>query len=499
MCYNEHMPRLSKSRFTAGLQCHRLLWWRAHEPRAPELEVTDPTLRALFDRGAHVGELARCYVPYVGLDHVPVGTLIDGAYWDIDGRLAATRAALEKVNRDTVIYEAAFLEDGVFCAVDILQKVRGGWALVEVKSTTRVKPGHLMDVALQAHVLRRAGLELKRVELMHLDRECRHPALDQLFVRRDLTDEVEAVVPEIPALIEEQQRVLAGELPVVALGQQCTSPYDCAFLLRCWPERPDHHVGTLYKKGPLVDELRADGIETIAAIPDEVRLGPVRLRQREAVRNGRLVVEPSLAAALVPLRPPLAFLDFEAVQLPVPCWDGCRPYDAVPAQYSVHWLRRTGRVEHRHHLARGPDDPRPALAASLARALRGARHVLVYNRSFEHARIRELMAIAPELAGELAAIDAALVDLLPILRDNVYHPDFNGSFSIKAVLPALVPELSYDGLEVGDGMAASFALEQLLLHGKEELRAPLTEYCRLDTYALVRLYQRLVELSHASS
>jgi len=178
-------PSLSKSRFTTGLQCHRLLWWTVNEPDAPEL-VTSPEQQAIFDQGTAVGEVARGYVSG--------GELIDLPYWDKLGRVAATREAIEAGRR--VIYEASFLEGGVFVSVDILHREphAKGWTLSEVKSTSKVKPQHIPDVAVQAHVVRRARLAVVGTELMHLNRECRHPDLSNLFTRADVSEDVEAYV-----------------------------------------------------------------------------------------------------------------------------------------------------------------------------------------------------------------------------------------------------------------------------------------------------------------
>ena len=176
--------RLSKSRYTAGLQCHRLLWWRVHEPDAPEL-VPDPGTQAIFDQGTRIGALAHTYVPG--------GTLIDFPYDQFQKKVEATAAALAA--KAPVIYEASFSADRVFVAVDILERVRGGFGLIEVKSSTSAKPEHLPDAAVQAHVLARSGLEVRSVEIMHLNRACAFPDLGDLFTRTDVTGEVAELLP----------------------------------------------------------------------------------------------------------------------------------------------------------------------------------------------------------------------------------------------------------------------------------------------------------------
>jgi len=213
-------PRLSKSRFCTGLQCLRQLWWRVHEPDAPELEP-GPELQAVFDRGTDVGERARL--------EFPGGVLIDFQPWRIDDKCEATRAAL--ATGATSVYEASFFADGVFSAIDVLQRLETGFALVEVKSTYSVKPQFIPDVAIQVHVARAAGVDVRRAEVMHLERgRCEAP---DRFVRVDVTAEVDALQPGIPAQVSGMRAALAGALPVVSAGPQCEFPYECPFLARC--------------------------------------------------------------------------------------------------------------------------------------------------------------------------------------------------------------------------------------------------------------------------
>ena len=235
---NGPRPLLSKSRFVAGLQCHRLLWWRVHDREAAELRPDEGT-QAVLDRGTHVGEVARRYVPGC--------VLVDGAHGDIAGRIRATTDAIAAGAK--VLYEAAFSADGVFVAVDILERVQGGWRVIEVKSSTRVKPEHLPDVAVQVHVLRAAGLTVRGADVMVLNRECRFPHLENLFRREDVMKDVELLLPDLTREIRAQRRMLAGPLPVVEPGEHCESPYECSFVERCCEPAPDFAVETLYRIG----------------------------------------------------------------------------------------------------------------------------------------------------------------------------------------------------------------------------------------------------------
>jgi len=479
--------RLSKSRVTAGLQCHKLLWLTVHEPGAPEFE-RDERSSVVMERGIRVGELARTYVPR--------GVLIDLPYYAYAERLAATEEALRR--GESVIYEAAFAADGVFVSVDILERRGSSYCLVEVKSTASVKQQHIPDVAIQTHVLRQSGIDVTRMELMHLDRRCAYPDLSNLFARQDVTAAVEALLSGIPWTIAAQGLMLSGPQPTVAVGDHCSAPYACPFLQRCWPTLPADHVSTLYKIRERARQLDEDGYHTIHDLPDDVQLGAIADRQRRAVQTGRLVVEPGLSEALAAIVPPIAFLDFETIALAVPVWNSCHPYDAVPVQFSCHVLHESGEVRSHAWLADGPEDPRPALAERLVAACAGARTVVAYNAPFERRCLEQLSAVVPHLSLPLMEIAGRLADLLPVVRNHVYHPDFGGSFSLKRVLPALVPELNYGSLAIGDGEIASAELERLLFGAeqmapefRDKLRRDLAAYCSQDTWGLVQVFNRL--------
>ncbi len=432
---------LSKSRFTTGLQCHRLLWWTVNEPDAPELATT-PGLQAIFDQETEVGEAAR--------EYIPGGELIDLPSWDKQGRVQATRDAIAAGSR--VIYEASFLADGVFVSVDILH--RGprarGWTVSEVKSTTKVKPQHIPDVAVQAHVVRRSGLPVVRAELMHLNRGCQHPDLSNLFTRTKVSNEVESYLPEVPGEVRRQLNMLARPRPPrVPTGDHCTSPYACPFLTRCHGEASDVPPG------------------------------------------GDAVIAPGLRAKLDAIEMPIAHFDFETINPAIPAWPGCRPYDQVPVQFSAHIepTRRGARPKHHEWLAVGPGDPRPAIARALVDKLGGAGSIIVWHRPFEEGRLRELQEAVPELASELQGVIDRLVDLLPVVRAHVDHPGFGGSYSLKNVAPAIVRDLRYEDMKIGDGGTASRVLAAMLLGppvGAAETRrtrADLLAYCAQDTCA----------------
>ena len=484
--------RLSKSRFTAGLQCPRQLWWKVHEPRAPELRP-DAGLEAIFDMGNRVGERARA--------EFPNATLIDLDYRRLQAAVDATRKAIAA--GAPVILEASFLEDRIFVAVDALSKEGNGWVVTEVKATTKVKPQHIPDAAVQAHVVERAGLPVTRVELMHLNRAHRHPDQGPLFIRADITDAVAELRAGIADEARTQLRMLEGPLPDVAPGPHCTSPYECPFLARCNAPLPDHAIEDLHRIGARqLGELHDEGIETVGQIPSDFPLNGIQTRHRAAVLRNELVVEPGLHSALARYRYPIAMLDFETIAPALPQWIGCSPFGKVPVQFSVHTLSEDGEVSHRAYLADGEGDPRPGVAEALVPALDGAATVLAWNAPFEKECLGILAEASPEHAAALLDARDKVEDLLPVVRNHLYHPEFRGSFSIKNVVPALLPEMAYDDLEVSDGQVASSLLEKALCRPEElpagqraGLRGQLAAYCQHDTAVMVELYRFLQEVS----
>lgn len=485
---------LSKKTVLAGVQCHKRLWWQVHEPAAPELSESE-IANYRMKEGSRVGELARSYVPG--------GHLIERRNRRPAAVVAETRAAME-TNVD-VVYEGAFLSRDTLVYTDILERVEGGWALIEVKATSSVSSAeHIPDITVQASVLRAAGVPVVRYELMHLNRECTHPDLSNLFVREDVTAQVVASIDAIDREIVDQLHVVQqAAAPAVTTGAHCSTPSGCPFMDRCWAAAPDHHVSTLYRIGKKADAFVASGWTTIPELPESVKLTAIAARQRRAVRQGSIVVEKeALLAALARVARPVAHLDFETIQPAIPQWPGTHPYDQIPVQLSCHVVHADGRAQHHAWLFDGDGDPRPDAARAILDACRGAATVTAYYAQFEQACIRLVAQASPEHAAELLQIADSIVDLLPIVRDHVYHPEFGGSFSLKKVLPALVPELSYKGLAIAEGQTAQVQLSRMLFERdsmteeqRRELRGQLLEYCELDTQAMVALEARLRDLA----
>jgi uncharacterized protein DUF2779 len=484
--------RLSKSRFVTGCQCHKLLWWTVHEPNATELQP-DKVLQDLFDQGRQVGELART--------RYPGGVLIDLPHHAGAERVAATRKALDA--GAPAVFEATFIADDTFVAIDVLEKQGDGYRLTEVKSSNSQKDEHIPDVAVQARVAAACGVKITAAQVLHLNKEFRHPDSGDLFARTDVTAPVAAFVGRVPDEIARQREMLAGPLPDVPIGAHCFEPRACPFIGRCWPHGADH-IGNLAGVGPKKTvAYLARGITSIADLPAKEKLNFTQKRQLKAMAEQRLVVEPTLAGQLEPFTDQgrLGFLDFETIIRAIPVWPGMAPWQQAAAQFSYHERQPDGSYTHAAFLAEGPGDARPPLAAAMVRATANAERVVMYT-SFEKTRIRELQRAVPELAAELAALEAKLIDLHPVVKNCVYHPDFHGSFSLKDILTPLVPELTYNDLVIVDGRVASVEIARLLFvadkipkHERDRVRRDLLDYCERDTWAMVKLVERLQELS----
>jgi Domain of unknown function(DUF2779) len=481
---------LSKSKYLAGLQCPRRLWLACHEPDLADSR--SDALAARLDEGAEIGRRAR--------ELFADGVLVDENHGEA---MARTRELLSDPQVGA-IFEGAFEHHGVRIRVDVLERLPdGAWGLREVKGSTRVRDVHLHDVALQRFVLEGAGVPLGSVEVMHVDPDYvrGEHGIDwaRFFRRVDVRDGTAALLPDIPGQLAAHDRVLElAAAPVVEPGPHCFTPYRCDFWDSCTATKPADWVFRLpWLEDELRERLEAAGVERITDIPDDFPLGPMQARARRAWHTGSLQVEPDLTDALAVAGPPADYLDFETTFSAIPLYAGTRSYQQVPFQWSLHRLDAAGRVTHGEFLADARSDPRPAFAEALLAALRESNGPVLVWSSFESYRLAELADALPARADEIAAVQARLVDLLPLVREHVYHPAFMGSFSIKRVAPVLAPAVGYDDLEaVADGAAAATALAQLVrgMESADEeaaLRRALLAYCKRDTLALLEVHAEL--------
>lgn len=497
----QYMPtpnfRLSKSTFVRGCQCEKALYLHVHHKELRDERTAQQ--EALFERGTTVGELAQQLFPG-GVDASPEN------YWEYDASVALTQKLIAE--GQPVIYEAAFIHDGVLAALDILVKDGEGWKGYEVKSSGSVKPPNINDAALQYHVITGAGVALQDISIVHLNTKyVRQGGLDiqKLFTIESVLDEVLELQDEVRTKIPQLRAMLTlPQVPAIAIGEHCDDPYPCDFMGHCWKDVPQPSVFDLANiRAKKAAALYHQGIVRFEDITEDIALNEGQRLQIKAHLSGKPFVDTAgIKAFLASLTYPLYYLDFETFNPAIPLYDQSRPYQRIPFQYSIHYKKSPdGELRHTEFLATAspvgsPEaDPRLQFIENLLSKTWKPGLILTYNDSFEIGVLRDLARDFPSYAADIKERLTRIRDLMTPFRNRLwYHPDQQGSYSIKAVLPALVPGLSYDHLPIAGGQDASLRFEQMiydLASDHEEIRQNLLTYCKLDTLAMVRVVEKL--------
>lgn len=506
---------LSKSLYTAYCQCPKRLWLKVH---LSELEPpVDPMTQARFNEGTEVGKLAQQLFPGT----VDVTTRNADGSLDIDAMLEKTRQLM--ADGIPVIAEAAFSHDGCYCAVDLLRREGDGWAIYEVKSsTTKDDNGkkaklnkYLPDIAYQTWLLRQCGVDVTGINLVCLNSDyVRHGALDlqQLFAVIDMREAIEKELAKVPLRVPKAQLVLEMEHePERDLTKDCNKPYRCSFWEYCTRNLPEHSVfdvygGTPNSKGPdrFFFDKKLKHYQAGQVSYEQLVNQPLGRIQRLQVNQKPYIDRDGIRRFLDKLSYPLYFLDFETMQDLIPQYDGTHPSMQIPFQYSLHYIEHEGgELKHTEFLGDSVTDPRRALAEKICKDIPMGVCTTAYNKGFECGRLEELAVAFPDLAEHLLDISKHIVDLIDPFRGGHYYlPAMGGSFSIKKVLPALFPgdkKLNYDNLDgvVHNGTQAMTIFPQIKDMPPAEAaaaRESLLEYCKLDTWAMVKLWEKLNEI-----
>lgn len=488
--YKRFEKMLTKSRFMAGLQCPRYLWISTNQTKS--LPPTDLVTQNIFDQGHQVGNLAKqLYSEGIDLAGLGFQQSLDETARCLGGRRP--------------VFEAAIRAGRLYARVDVMNPVgNGAWDIIEVKSGTSAKDENIADVAFQRYVAVSAGLTVDRCRLAYLKKDfVKHGPIDpkELFVTDDITDEVSELSGGIADSIEDMLETISGDCPDPFISRACDYPRTCPLKPECWRNMPEHPVTSLYRAGDKADELLRRGITAITDIPTDFVLNDKQSIQLSCVRSGlvhRDVKE--LSGFLAGLDYPHYYLDFETFNTAVPVFDGTRPYQQIPFQFSLHTATSpVSGLTHRQFLYRGNGDPRPELLAALKEALGSGGTVIVYNQSFEQDVLERLSEAFPEYRDWVSDAVARMADLLvPFRAFHYYHPDQNGSASLKNVLPA-VTGTGYDGLNIANGQVASIRYFNAVYGNEpepmEELFADLEEYCGQDTEGMAWIIERLADLT----
>ncbi len=493
----------SKSRYCLVWQCPKLLWLNKYRP---ELKLVDPSLEARFLEGNVVGDLA------MGLfgDFTEVTAFEEDGKLDLDKMKELTKQCVAAGVEN--ICEASFDYNGLYCAVDILHKENNGYAIYEVKSSTHASHIYAVDIAYQKYVLEHCGINITGTYLVCINSNyVRGEELDvqKLFQIIDMSSEVEEEFQNVPSLLNEAKQIYAlKDEPDTDIGLHCRDPYECAFWGYCTKDLPSPNVFDLYRihfKDALYhyqngrisyDDLLSDGNITNAK--------QLRQMMYDVSDHGTYIDKDGIRDFLDTLSYPIYFLDFETMQPVIPEYEGTKPYQQIPFQYSLHYIEyEGGPLLHKEFLAQSGKDPCRAIAERLCEDIPMNVCVMAYNKGFECGRIKELAIAFPDLAEHLLNIQSNIKDLLvPFQSGNYYNKAMGGSFSIKSVLPAIFPDdptLDYHNLDqIHNGNEAMSIFPKIKDMPKDEqktTRHNLLRYCELDTYAMVKVWEELVRVA----
>lgn len=494
---------LSKSKYTTFCQCKKKLWLDTYQQ---ELAKVDPTTEEILKTGNIIGDLA------MGL----LGPFVEVTTYKEDGSLdlfTMVEKTKEEISKNTQnICEASFFYGDNYCAVDILHNDGDGYSLYEVKSSTKVEPYHILDASYQYFVLENNGVKINQVFIVHINPfYVRKEKLDlkKLFKVQDITQEVIKELPKVLKNIEEAQIILkqASE-PEIELGTYCDDPFLCPYQDYCRRNLVKPNIFSMYRMSK--SKMYAYYQKGIISYQD-IKASAIKLNQTQArqisfeLENKDLLVDKeALKKFLLDFKGPLYFLDFETMQEAIPPFYNSRPYSQIPFQYSLHILDEEGNLTHQGFLGEQGIDPRRKIAEALCQDIPLDVVTVAYNKAFECTRLQELADLFPDLSCHLLNIKANMLDLLiPFQKGYVYKKEMQGSFSIKKVLPAFFgydASLDYHALPgVKNGKEAMQVFVNLVNMKEEEVKAArlgLWEYCKLDTLAMVKLYEKLKELAN---
>ncbi len=486
---------LSKSTFIKGMQCNKALYlYKYNRELMDDLSAAQ---EAIFAQGTSVGELA-CELFPGGVDCTP------DSYFEFQEAVIRTTEEIEKGTE--IIYEAAFQYNGVLAALDILVKHEDGWRAYEVKSSTGVSDTYELDAAIQYYCITNSGIELKDISIVHINNQyVKDGPIDihELFTIESVLERVQNHLAKIPNQVSHLKNILKQEEePVIDIGPHCSSPYQCDFAGHCWKHVPEYSAFNIARlRADKKFDLYEKNAINFHDIPDDYPLNENQWMQvNSELNNETFIDEEQVRKFVSELNYPLYHLDFETFTTAVPIFDGSRPYQQLVFQYSLHIEHEDGTIEHKEYLAEANGvDPRIKFIDQIIEDCSGTGDVLVYNIGFERGKLFDLIEAFPDCKIPILKIIDRLKDLMIPFRERWYYtPEMQGSYSIKKVLPALVPELSYKDLNIQEGGTASNTFGQMVqgtFDGDiEQTRKDLLAYCELDTLAMVKILEKLREV-----
>ena len=475
---------LSKSRLLSFRQCKKKLYLDTF--RKDLIEITSEQQK-IFNTGHVVGELSQTFYPK--------GILI-GHDFELNKAVEETTAHLANPDIET-LFEATFEHEGVLVRVDLLHKSNNGFLIQEVKSSTKVKDINIEDCTIQTWVIEGAGYKVDDIQLTHINNQFIYEGKGNyqgIFSHVSLLKEVRELQPHVGQWVEEAFDIIdLDNEPEILPGEQCKDPYLCPFIEYCSPVTTDFPVEKLPNGTRTAIALRNEGIKDIRDIPMDRLTSENQERVRRVTISGEYELEPAARLEMLELGYPRYYIDFETINFAIPRWIGIRPYRQISFQWSCHIEKSPGEISHVEFLDTSGEDPSRSFIDTLIHAVGDKGAILVYNASFENTRLKELAERFEEHKDKISSIISRVVDLWPFAKKYYYHPDMKGSWSIKHVLPTIAPELNYNELEeVQHGGGAQDAYIEAInpdttIERKNDLRNKLIEYCKLDTFAMVKI------------
>ncbi len=482
---------LTKSKYLNGLQCPRLLWVAVNEPR--RIPAPDATTQHVFDQGNLIGRMAQQLFP--GGINVPWESFM--------GNISQTKVLLR---RRQTIFEAGIMAGRLYARLDILKPSGNeAWDIVEVKSATSLKDENIDDIAFQKLACENSGLKIDKCCLVYINKDyVKHGEIlpEEFFVMQDISAEVAAVEETTRDTVRQLLTLMDSNIcPEPAVSPNCETPYPCALQPECWANVPENSVFTLYYAGKKAYELYDKDIRCITDIPPDYTLSDKQQIQFDCLSSGEPFIDTAkINDFLATLEYPLHYLDFETINPAVPLFDGTRPYQHLPFQYSLHIQPSPGAsAQHSWYLAEGRQDPRPELLRQLRDSIGPEGSIIAYNKSFEERALREMAEVFPEYKEWVENVNSRMVDLIiPFRGFSYYHPAQKGSASLKKVLPAVTGK-NYNELEIGEGGEASLryltvTFEDVPEEEQRQTYEALLTYCGLDTEGMVWIVDELRRL-----
>ena len=485
---------LSKSKYCRAIQCNKMLWLEKNKPE----EKGEMDNQAVLDNGTKVGELAKgIFGNYTNIEYDE----------NLDKMIYDTKEALKESSN--IITEASFKYKNNFCSIDILKVNGNSVEIYEVKSSTEIKDIYLDDISYQFYILNKLEYKVTKASIIYINNQyIRHGELNlsEFFNSEDVTDIVQEKQKEIESKIKEINEYMKQEAePKQEIGMQCFKPYQCQFWKYCTKHLPEHNVFQIRKMHK--DKALKFYYEGKTNFKDLLEEN-MNWKFKQQIEFEEFNYEPHIDKQKIRefmknLYYPIYFLDFETMQTAIPEFDNSKPYQQIPFQYSLHYItKEDGELLHKEFLAESGMDPRRKLAEQLVKDIPKDVCVTAYNMMFEKGRIKELAEIFPDLSEHLMNIHEHIQDLMIPFSERMYYcKDMQGSYSIKYVLPALFPndpELNYHNLPLihngGEAMNIFPKIKDMSKEEQKKARYGLLKYCELDTYAMVKVWEKLKEV-----